>query len=586
MRFGVVVVAVAACHSSAHHAADAPPISGDVAVSDGAVDAWTSGYVPHESRALGLNDIAMLFQLPEDFITGTTIARMTGVPGFTGELVPRDAFAHLVTTPGDIGFAYESFHLVALRVDLCDRTSPGACPYGADGQLRLVFQPIISGTVTPSQAADVALHAFYPIPAADLGPLVDELRALARLRNFETASPLAVDDAVASTSPPTPYRTRLRALIARYAVAGNLQRLTLFGQDANQPADTWVFRGVNIVSGVAQDLTIPTLSVTQQRVKLVESPAPPSYQTTPIADVPAGIQLLVDGPMYSASVTSKRIDALAVLGPMQNPTLQAFGSQQCINCHVSTFLTQERCHLENIDPSTLPYRYTSSRDLAINFGVSATSEGSLRAFGWLNWFPAISQRVANEAAQTLDEIEARYPPAQTTTYLDAGVPDAAPTYKRVFVAAAQHDGNFGGLAGADAICTAAANAAHLGGGPWVAWLSTSTTNAIARLTSDGPWNLVDGTPVFATKAAIPMHPANAIDLDAHGGQPSGAENIWTGTLEDGTVSAYTCNDWTSNSSNATGSTGMRVAVDATWTAASNYNVTCNDALLRLYCFEQ
>lgn len=580
------MVVVAACHSSAHHTADAPPVVDGRAI-DASTDAWTSGYVPHESRPLGLNDIAMLFQLPEDWLSGTTIARMTGVPGFTGELVPRDAFAHLVTTPGDIGFAYESFHLVALRVDLCDRTGTGACPYGVDGQLRLVFQPVVSGNATPSVAADVALHAFYPIPAADLGPVVDELRALARLRNFQTASPLAVDDAVASTSAPTPYRTRLRALIAKYAVAAQLQRLTLFGQDSTKPPDTWVFRGVTIVNGTPQDLTIPTLGATEQHVTLVDWPAPLSYQTMPVADHPAGMQLLVDGPSYAASTTSQRINALAVLGPIQNPTLESFSTQQCINCHVSTFLTAERTHLENIDPATLPHRYTSSHDLSIAFGVSATSEGSLRAFGWLNQYPAISQRVANETALALDEIEARYPPAAQTTFLDAGVPDAAPSFKRVFVASTQHDGNFGGLTGADAFCTSAANAAHLGGGPWVAWLSSSTTNAIDRITGDGPWKLVDGTAVFANKAALAMPPSVAIDLDEHGAQPGGADNMWTGTLANGTASAYTCMDWTSTSSNDAGSTGMRVNADATWTdSGAGYSLLCSNAQPRIYCFEQ
>jgi hypothetical protein len=584
MKYRLALLVMVGCHSSSHQAADAPPAMID-ASADAAPDGWSSGYTPHESRPLGLNDVSMLFQLPEDWINGTTIARMTGVPGYVGELVPRDAFAHLVTTPGDVGYAYESFHLVALRFDLCDRTAPGACPYGADGQLRLVFQPVISGNVVPTQTADVALHAFYPIPAADLGPVVDELRALARLRNFQTASPLAVDDAVASTSPPTPYRTRLRALIAKYAVADHLQRLTLFAQDAHQPAGTWVFRGIALAGGTIQDLTIPTLAETQQHVTLVEWPAPVSYQTMPIADMPAGTQLLVDGPMYSGATYTQRIDALAMFGPMQNPTLQAFGTQQCINCHVSTFLTRERCNLENIDPSTVPYTYTSSHDLSIGFGVSASTDSSLRAFGWFNYQPAISQRVANESAVVVDEIEQRYPPAQTTTFLDAGVPDAAPAFKRVFVASGQHDGNLGGLAGADAMCTAAATNAHLGGGPWVAWLSTATVDAIDRITGDGPWFLVDGTPVFQNKAAIANGPTTGIDLDEHGAQPAGAENVWTGTLHDGTAATgFTCADWTSNASNAAGLEGLRVMTDATWT--EQYNVGCNVNQARLYCFEQ
>jgi hypothetical protein len=569
---------VAACHSSSHHASDAAGGGAVDAASDATADVWTSGYMPHESHALGLNDVSMLFELPEDWIAGTTVARMTGVPGYTGELVPRDAFAHLVTTPGDVGFAYERFHLVAMRFDVCDRTQPGPCPLGVDGQLRLVFQPM---TDNPTKAVDVALHAFYPVPAADIGPVVDELRALARLRGFQTASPLAVDDAVTSTSPPTSYRTRLRALIAKYAVADHLTRLTMFAQQQNQPAFTWVFRGIEISGGAITDLTIPTLSATHQDVAVADE-QPPGYTVMPLSNTPSGFSLLVDGPMYSAATYAQRYTALATLGPAQNPTLASFVTQQCVDCHITSFLTQQRTHLENIDPSTLPYTYKSSHDLSIAFGDAASAQGSLRAFGWSYNRPEISQRVANESAQVLDEIDQRYPAAQTTTFLDAGVVDSAPTFKRVFVASTQHDANFGGLAGADAFCTTAA--AHLGGGPWLAWLSSSTVNAIDRLADVGPWYLVDGTLVFANKAAIAQGPAAAIDLDEHGAQPADSDNVWTGTMGGGSASVYTCADWTSNSMNAAGDTGLRVNTDTGWTDYGN--LLCSNALPRLYCFEQ
>ena len=62
------------------------------------------------------------------------------------------------------------------------------------------------------------------------------------------------------------------------------------------------------------------------------------------------------------------------------------------------------------DPPALPGRYTSQFDLSISSGQSAQTMSTLRAPGYLRTQPMISQRVVNETAQVLTEIEARYPP--------------------------------------------------------------------------------------------------------------------------------------------------------------------------------
>jgi hypothetical protein len=42
--------------------------------------------------------------------------------------------------------------------------------------------------------------------------------------------------------------------------------------------------------------------------------------------------------------------------------------------------------------------------------IAATDARVVRGFGWAASFPAISQRVANDTAQVLAEIDARFPP--------------------------------------------------------------------------------------------------------------------------------------------------------------------------------
>ena len=55
--------------------------------------------------------------------------------------------------------------------------------------------------------------------------------------------------------------------------------------------------------------------------------------------------------------------------------------------------------------------FTSTYDLSNPNGIALDNERSLRAFGWLNTQPAISQRVMNETAIVLVEMEIRFLPA-------------------------------------------------------------------------------------------------------------------------------------------------------------------------------
>jgi hypothetical protein len=132
-------------------------------------------------------------------------------------------------------------------------------------------------------------------------------------------------------------------------------------------------------------------------------------------------------------------------------------------------------------------------------------------------------------------------------------------------------GNFGGLAGADALCTTLATAANpaLASKTWRAYLSTSEEDARDRIGS-GPWRNFNG--VIIANDLQQLHdqgPAGqggtldqtwllantAIPLDETGAiVPSGGGNnlhdILTGSNLDGTASANTCSDWTATTGQA------------------------------------
>jgi hypothetical protein len=136
----------------------------------------------------------------------------------------------------------------------------------------------------------------------------------------------------------------------------------------------------------------------------------------------------------------------------------------------------------------------------------------------------------------------------------------------VKVTSAGYNGAFGGLADADAICaTHAANAGH--SGTFVAYLSTSTDNAIKRIQDARGWVRTDGLPV----ADLPSDITNGrlfypIRLDENKADV-GAALVWTGSGTTG-VHDVSCNDWTINS----GPSGAYGQADANSAPFTNFGM--------------
>jgi len=123
-------------------------------------------------------------------------------------------------------------------------------------------------------------------------------------------------------------------------------------------------------------------------------------------------------------------------------------------------------------------------------------------------------------------------------------------------------GNLGGLAGADQVCQSLAKTAGAGAKTWRAYLSTSTVDAKSRI-GNGPWynfkgeliaqsvadlhtadkNKISGTTALTEKGTAPNYLAMVDGKAAPAAQPL-QHDILTGTKEDGTKDADTCNNWT------------------------------------------
>jgi hypothetical protein len=170
----------------------------------------------------------------------------------------------------------------------------------------------------------------------------------------------------------------------------------------------------------------------------------------------------------------------------------------------------------------------------------------------------------------------------------------------VFLTSDEHDGNLGGLEGADAICQGKAQAAGLTG-TFKAWLSDSSETAADRLTHSSvsyidtrgqvianDWeDLVDGSvqrPITVDESGFDW------DADAkHCGAFILLANVWTGTAINGDRKAPFCSDWTDNSDveAGTGHIGFYCYGSEAWTDESVGDTAkgCS-AEVSLYCFQQ
>lgn len=162
--------------------------------------------------------------------------------------------------------------------------------------------------------------------------------------------------------------------------------------------------------------------------------------------------------------------------------------------------------------------------------------------------------------------------------------------RTVFVTHAKYSGNFGGIAAADRICQAEADAAapKVPHGTYLAWLSDGKVSPDTRFAKASvPYVLPDGTVIAKDYADLTdgslMH---QIDMEATG-TSVGTQYTWTGTRADGTSVGdwLTCNGWKAEPLGDFHGTGGRTErTDSLWSSRIA-RVSCGRQH-RFWCFQQ
>ncbi len=151
---------------------------------------------------------------------------------------------------------------------------------------------------------------------------------------------------------------------------------------------------------------------------------------------------------------------------------------------------------------------------------------------------------------------------------------------QVFVTDARTEADFGGLAGADARCAAAASGAGLTGS-FKAYLSDGTIAAWSRFRADGPWlNVGTQQVIFPTAAGLKTDGPQPLDRNERG-EVLRIPGHWTGVREQG-FGGPACAGFTSRSKSLSGSFGS--TAPSRWQFQAD--VTCDSPVgHHLLCLE-
>lgn len=379
----IPVLGASACSNSDAHGADSgtPPVDADA----GTV------LVPH---ALTANDVSVLFPLSEPAALWPA-----DLEGKGGPLLPRATFARIGRSllkdidPADAEYA--ALRVVAVRFDPCFGQAP-CVP-----QLRLVLQAIDAAN---RRAHDGAVHLHYNLTDEELGKLASDVRALTTLAPENADGlPLGPSPSLTNQGVSGTYGTALRALVTRYAGAANLSRMTFMTRTTAR-AGQWEFGGVNLKWFSPEgDLPIAGLPA-GTHLQTVASEAASQlyrYSVTPATAHPSALSEVMDGEKVSAVATEALAAAHEALARLENPTLETPGTADCASCHLANRL---RGYLDQKSPQTAaPSTLYAGRAQAIRvLGSAETNNDSLRAFGYFDSDPVVSQRIANETHRVLE----------------------------------------------------------------------------------------------------------------------------------------------------------------------------------------
>jgi hypothetical protein len=374
-------------------------------------DAGTTASPPARPTRLtstvGVDDVSFLYPLPADVSLRLSLLGASD-EGARGELLPAEIYRALppLDTLLPNTDSYFLMRVVSVRLDPCFPglgTEEAAC----QNQVRLVMQPVVPAVSGPGLTTlDLAVHLFYALGREELAGMLQELTDLRVASGLAPSEgPVGVHPALAREGMKGTFATALRALLLRHAGKDNLTRVTFMGTE--QVGQVWRFGGFDRQDGKLVAMQIPLVDVREETFRNgdLDGVSFDRAATSPPSPAADDVRLLFNpGALATATDEARRAAYQSALR-IENPTRHSPESIDCATCHITMAARRfaERAH--GLSPEGVDGRYTHPRALPLA-GATVERTDELRAFGYFDARPSISQRAVNETAEVVEHVNA------------------------------------------------------------------------------------------------------------------------------------------------------------------------------------
>ncbi len=417
-----------------------------------------------ETGPLDVNDISFLWPVPKTKADADALISLADAAS-DGPIVPLTIFKALIETAktvnveGDaIGFPSGPFDdpktwkVAGIRVNpTALGSNPKALALAEVPGIRLIVQPVtVSGNVALPH--DITAHVVFnyiqpgtpPQQAAPnkaaFGAIVQDLRALKKslaLRGFPGGAPLHVHPGFSPDQ--KPLTDKLRELLKKHLASSQLDRrqaAAISFMGIRGGFEPWIFFKVEADTATGVLTKKPVSGVfdpARPESQMISFRSDTNGQVRPAPQLPKTVPDVSTAQLFPTVAAAKFDDRL--FPDATDPVLQHFKLRDAAdivaNPQMTTTLSTDcvSCHTESTRRSAMG-NVTSQPGTAFKLaaGISGVAPAvlpknrwNLRNFGWgLNFQgapvkaehfqPTVSQRAANEAAESADFINKNYPP--------------------------------------------------------------------------------------------------------------------------------------------------------------------------------
>lgn len=315
----------------------------------------------------------------------------------------------------DYRFTYPKLRVVGMRIDPCFKSNGQCLP-----QIRLVWQPLStwgSKVITD----DAAIHSFYLFEPQEFKNFLTEYsQILEPYKDFMSKPqnlPLQINPILRQEGLSGPLMNQLKALTLKYCGARNIWRLTAMKTFVG--GDMWSFFGYDVIKGpdnkISSDvLEIPRVAPATIQIFRVSQTAERNYNQGSLLprpeifskENPDQIHFYLQD-SFEFSRRSSKPELLQfgkAIARIENPDIHSPESMDCLSCHAANTagkMAQRDLPWLNKDPFVKSSLFNIPQEFTDNSSYPFIQAKNLRALGYFEATPVISNRVRNETYEVL-----------------------------------------------------------------------------------------------------------------------------------------------------------------------------------------